>query len=79
VLGCRVIRDDREQRLVDPISAGRENAQLPALLAAVRQELARVLEVVALDDFAQDALRGNGRAIRRHDQRDLALRHDRHH
>ena len=49
-------RDDGEQRGVDAIGARGENAELAAFLAAVEQELARVLEVVAIDDFAQDAL-----------------------
>ena len=50
--------------------------KLAAFFAAVEQEFARVLEVVAIDNSAQDALRGNGRAGRGDDQRDFALRHD---
>ena len=66
----------REQRPVDAVGAGGQDAELPALLAAVQQELARVLEVVALDHFAQDALGRDRRAVGRHHQRNLALRHD---
>ena len=51
-------RDHREQRGVDAIGAGGEDAELAAFLAAVEQELARILEVVAIDDPAQDAFRG---------------------
>src|SRR5207245_1392355 len=52
----------REQRAVEAIGAGGENAELASLLTAVEQELARVLKVVALDDFPQDAFGGNRRA-----------------
>ena len=62
---------------VDPVGAGRQDPELPAFLAAVRQELARVLEIVAVDDAAQDALGGNGRAVGGHDQGDFALGDDR--
>ena len=70
--------DHREQRQVDAIRAGGEDAELASLLAAVHQELASILEIVALDNFAQDALSGNGRAVCRHHQCYLALRHDGH-
>src|SRR5262249_53965161 len=53
---------------------------LAALLAAVDQELARVLEVIAVDDASENALGRNGGAIRGDHQRDLTLRDncDRH-
>ena len=60
-------RNHREQGDVDAVNTGSKHAQLPAFLAAVGQELARVLEIVALDDFAQDSPRGNRRAIRSDD------------
>ena len=75
---CRAPRgDDREQRGVDAVRARREQAELPAFLAAVEQELPRILEFVAIHELAQDVLGRHGRAIRREHQRDLALRHDR--
>ena len=55
-----------------------ENSELAAFLAAVDQELARILEIVAIDDPSQNSFGRNRRAIRGHDERDLALRHDRH-
>ena len=70
-------RDDGEQRRVDAVRARGQNAELPAFLAAVDQELARVLEVVAIDDLAQDAFGRDRRAVRGHHQRDFALRHNR--
>ena len=66
----------REQRPVDAIGARRQDTELATLLAAVQQELARVLKVVAIDHFAQDALGWDRRAVRRQHQRNLALRHD---
>ena len=50
---------------------------LAAFFAAIDQEFARVLEVVAIDDFAQDAFGGHGRAVGGQDQGNFALRHDR--
>ena len=71
-------RDHSEQRRVDAVRSGGENADLPAFLAAIDQELPRVLEVVAINHFAQDAFGRDGSAIRRQHQGDFALRHNRH-
>jgi hypothetical protein len=46
---------------------------LTALLAAMRQKLARVLEVVTVHHLAQDAFGRDGRAIIGDDQGDLTL------
>lgn len=51
-------------------------AKLPALFAAVEQELARGLEVVAFDDFPEDATGRNRPAVRRDNEGNFALRHD---
>ncbi len=57
-----------------------EHSQLAAFFAAVGEELPRVLEIVAIDDFSKDALRGNRRAVRHEHQGHFALGHygDRH-
>src|SRR5439155_468083 len=44
----------------------------------VDEELARVLEVIAIDHLAENALRRDGRAIGSHHHGDLALGHNRH-
>jgi len=51
------------------------HSKLAPFLAAVGQERARVLEMIAVHDLAEDAFGRNGRAIRRDHERDLALRH----
>ena len=68
--------DDGEKRAVDAIRAVGDEAKLPALFAAVEQELARVLEVVALDDFPEDAPGRNRPIVRRDNGGNFALRHD---
>src|SRR6266545_3594616 len=52
------------------------NAVLMRYVAAVGEEFPRVLEVIAINDLAEDAFGGDRRADRRKHQRDLALRHD---
>src|SRR5437867_8222857 len=47
--------DHGEERQVEAISAGGEDAELPTFLAAVDEELARVLEIIGVDDPAEDA------------------------
>ena len=68
--------DDGEQCSVDAIRSRCEDSELAAFLAAVGEEFPRVLEVIAINDLAEDALGGDRRAVRRKHQRDLALRHD---
>jgi hypothetical protein len=65
----------REEGSVDAISARGEDADLTALFASVDQELAGVLEVIAFDRLAQDALGRNWRAVRGNHKRQLSLRH----
>ena len=52
--------------------------ELAAFFSAIDQEFPRVLEIVAVDDFAQDAFGRDGRAVGGQHQGDFALRHDRH-
>ena len=65
-----------EERRVDAVVAGGEEAELPAALAAVGEERLRVLEVVALHHAAEDALGGQRRAVLGHHEGDLAGPHD---
>src|SRR6185369_7977388 len=78
VLGGVFRIDDDEQRLVNPVSAGGEDARLASFLAAIDQEFARVLEVVAVDDFAEDAFRRYASAVGGDHQGNFALRDNRH-
>src|SRR5580765_2904888 len=68
----------REQRRIDAIGPGREDAELAAFLPTVEEKFARVLEVIALNHLAENALRRNRRAIRGQHQGDFALWHDCH-
>ena len=68
-----VLGDHVEQGDVDGVHAFAEDAPLPALLPAVGEELAGVLEVVALDDFAQGLRRFELFAAAGEDIADLAL------
>ena len=68
-----VLGDHVEQGDVDGIHAFAEDAPLPALLPAVGEELAGVLEIVALDDFAQGLRRFEVFAAAGEDIADLPL------
>src|SRR5436190_18732511 len=70
--------DDSEDRRVNAIGAGGEDVELPAFLPAVEEELARVLEFVAVHDAAENALGRDGGSIGGDDERDFALGHDGH-
>ena len=69
-------RHDLEQRRVDAVGARREDAHLAAALAAAAQERLGVLEAVARDLAAEDALGGIGRAVGGDDEGDFSRGHD---
>ena len=66
-------RDDGELRRVDAIRFRRDNSELTAFLAAIGQEFPRVLEIVAINNFSENALGRNRVAIRRQHQGNFAL------
>ena len=68
-----VFGDDVEQGDIDGVDALAEDAPLAAFLPFVGEELAGVLEVVALDDFAQGLRRFEVFAAAGEDIADLAL------
>ena len=71
--GCT---DDGEQCGIYAIGTRRDDAELPAFFTTIEQEATCILEAVAIHDPARDMFAGHGRAIRRDDEGDFALRHD---
>lgn len=69
--------DHHEERSVNPVRARGKDAELAPFFAAIHQELAGVLEIVAIDDAPENPLGGDRRAIGRDDEGNLTLRHDR--
>ena len=75
----RVLRSDHgEQGAVNAIGTSGENLQLTTFFATVHQELAGVLEVVAGNGLAQNALWRNGGTRCRHQQTNLPLGNNGH-
>ncbi len=79
----RVVRgmergDDGEHRRVDPVGTCREDGELAALLATIKQEGAGVLEVIAEHALGQDPFRRNGRTGIGHDESDFSRRNAEH-
>lgn len=64
--------DDLEERAVDPVGAGGEQGELPALFAAAGEKAARILKIITVDHAAQDAARRDRGAGGGDDEGDLA-------